>query len=145
MNSSMTASVRLLTLRATPASLSPVAATRTNPSGRCGRPIFYAFDCLALDGRDLRTQPLIKRKRILEKLVKDRPGVLYAQHFDGKEGAALFRLVCEQDLEGVVAKRKDAAYGDGWYKIRNPDYSQYEGRRELFEKRRGGLTAAAPS
>ena len=112
---------------------------------RRGRPIFYAFDCLWLDGRDLRTQPLIERKRILAKLVKDHPGVLYAQHFDGEEGAALFRLVCEQDLEGVVAKRKDAAYGDGWYKIRNPDYSQYEGRRELFDKRRGGLTAASTS
>jgi hypothetical protein len=44
-----------------------------------------------------------------------------------------------------VAKRQDAAYGDSWYKIRNPKYSQYEGRRELFEKRRieAGLIAAS--
>ena len=42
-------------------------------------------------------------------------------------------------VEGVVAKRKDAAYGNGWFKIRNPAYSQYEGRRELFEKRRSTL------
>jgi hypothetical protein len=34
-----------------------------------------------------------------------------------------------------VAKRRDAAYGEQWFKIRNPNYSQYEGRRELFEKR----------
>jgi hypothetical protein len=27
-------------------------------------------------------------------------------------------------------------YGERWYKIRNPAYSQYEGRRELFERRR---------
>jgi ATP-dependent DNA ligase len=52
-----------------------------------------------------------------------------------------------QDLEGIVAKRKDAAYRDGWFKIRNPKYSQYEGRRELFEKRRGAgeFIAASPS
>ena len=47
-----------------------------------------------------------------------------------------FRLACEQDLEGIVAKFRDGAYGEGWYKIRNPGYSQYEGRRELFEKKR---------
>jgi len=114
---------------------------------RRGKPVFYAFDCLSLDGQDLRLRPLIERKRILAKLVKGRPGILYAQHFAGDQGAALFRLVCEKDLEGVVAKRKDAAYGDGWYKIRNPEYSQYEGRRELFEKRRSvpGLIAVSPS
>jgi ATP-dependent DNA ligase len=44
-------------------------------------------------------------------------------------------LICEQDLEGIVAKRRDAVYGEQWFKIRNPNYSQYEGRQELFEKR----------
>ena len=48
---------------------------------RRGQPVFYAFDC---------------------------PGVLYAQHFKGGQGTDLFRLVREQDLEGVVAKRKNA-------------------------------------
>jgi len=44
--------------------------------------------------------------------------------------------ICERDLEGVVAKRMEGMYGDDWFKIRNPNYSQYEGRRELFEKRK---------
>ena len=42
------------------------------------------------------------------------------------------------DLEGIVAKRKDGLYTPdetSWVKIRNPKYSQMEGRRELFEKR----------
>jgi hypothetical protein len=101
---------------------------------RRGQPVFYAFDCLALDGRDLRGLPPLERKRMLAKIVKRQPGILYAQHF--RHGTALFQLVCEQDLEGVVAKRKNAAYGEGWFKIRNPKYSQYEGRRELLERRR---------
>jgi ATP-dependent DNA ligase len=50
-------------------------------------------------------------------------------------GLEFFRLTCEQDLEGMVAKLKHGRYGEGWYKIRNPRYSQREGRRELFEKR----------
>ena len=60
--------------------------------------------------------------------------VLYAEHIE-VYGVAFFRLACEQDLEGIVAKLKHGAYGEGWFKIRNPRYSQYEGRRELFEKR----------
>jgi len=42
----------------------------------------------------------------------------------------------EHDLEGIVAKLKHGAYGEGWFKIRNPKYSQCEGRRELFERKR---------
>jgi hypothetical protein len=29
----------------------------------------------------------------------------------------------------IVAKRKHGAYREGWFKIRNPPYSQYERRR----------------
>ena len=42
-------------------------------------------------------------------------------------------LACEPDLDVIVPKLKHGAYGEGWFKIRNPTYSQYEGRR--FEKR----------
>ena len=45
-----------------------------------------------------------------------------------------------RDLEGVIVKRADGAYGQDWFKIRNPRYTQYEGRRELFEKRKGRVT-----
>lgn len=51
----------------------------------------------------------------------------------------LFRLACERDLEGIVANLKRGAYGEGWFKIRNTSYLQYEGRRELFEKKRAAL------
>jgi len=97
-------------------------------------PVFYAFDCLSLDGRDLRGEPLTKRKRILQAAVKDASAVLFAQHL-AECGQGLFSLVCERDLEGVVAKRANGTYGRDWFKIRNPSYSQYEGRRELFEQR----------
>ena len=101
---------------------------------RRGEPIFYAFDCLMLNGRDLRSLPLLERKQTLLGIVKDHPRILVAHHVE-HTGCDLYRLVCERDLEGIVAKRRDGAYGVDWFKIRNPRYSQYEGRRELFEKR----------
>jgi ATP-dependent DNA ligase len=41
------------------------------------------------------------------------------------------------DLEGIVAKRLTAPYEPGtkWLKIKNPDYSQKEGRGELLNRR----------
>ena len=50
-------------------------------------------------------------------------------------GHKLFELMCAHDLEGVVAKRLKDGYGSRvrWLKIKNPGYSQNEGRRELFD------------
>jgi bifunctional non-homologous end joining protein LigD len=101
---------------------------------RRGEPVFYAFDCLWQDGKDVRPLPLLRRKEKLERIVRAHPSVLFAQHVESF-GCQLFDIVRERDLEGIVAKRKDAAYGLDWFKIRNNEYSQYEGRRELFEKR----------
>jgi bifunctional non-homologous end joining protein LigD len=110
---------------------------------RCD-PVFYAFDVLWLDGTDLRERPLIERKRILRSLVPEQsPSVLYADHINGR-GMEFFRLACQHDLEGVVAKLRDGKYGEGWYKIRNPAHSQYEGRRELFERRRAVGVGPSP-
>jgi bifunctional non-homologous end joining protein LigD len=104
--------------------------------GRHSPAVFYAFDLLGLDGQDLRARPLIERKRLLREIVPQQSSaLLYASHIDG-QGCEFYRLTCEQDLEGIVAKRKHGAYGEGWFKIRNPSYSQYEGRRQLFEKKR---------
>jgi bifunctional non-homologous end joining protein LigD len=106
---------------------------------RRSEPVFYAFDCLWLDGEDLRRKPTIERKRILEDLVRDQPRILYANHVEA-EGIDLFNLVCEQDLEGMVCKHRLAPYGSEsvrWIKVLNPAYSQREGRREMFERKRG--------
>ena len=57
-------------------------------------------------------------------------------------GEGLFRLACEHDLEGIVAKRKQGTYlpqePSSWVKIRNRSYNQWVGREELSEGERGG-------
>lgn len=103
---------------------------------RRGEPVFFVFDALWLDGQDLWSRPLIERKRILRGIIPEQPSaMLYARHIE-RNGIEFYRLAYEQDLEGIVAKLKHGAYGEGWFKIRNPQYSQYEGRREFFEKKR---------
>jgi len=52
--------------------------------------------------------------------------LLYCDHID-QDGEGMFRLTCENDLEGIVAKRKSDPYLPDhatWLKIRNQQYSQ---------------------
>jgi bifunctional non-homologous end joining protein LigD len=105
------------------------------------QPIFAAFDLLWLDGEELCNQMLTERKRLLQKTIKRKPArTMYVSHVEAN-GKALFKEVCARDLEGIVAKPAISFYRlvrrrSPWIKIRNPKYSQKEGRRELFEKRR---------
>lgn len=38
--------------------------------------------------------------------------MIYASYIDG-QGSEFFRVACERDLEGIVAKLKDGVYGQG--------------------------------
>ncbi len=106
---------------------------------RRGEPRFIAFDTLWSDGEDLRNLPLVERKDHLRGLVPSgSERLLYCDHIEG-DGHGLFRLACEHDLEGVVAKRKLDPYSSessGWLKIRNSQYTQWIDREELFERER---------
>jgi bifunctional non-homologous end joining protein LigD len=106
---------------------------------RRGEPRFVAFDLLWCNGQDLRYSPLTERKHELRSILpssSDR--VLYCDHVE-HDGESLFRLACENDLEGIVAKHKFDPYLPDqarWLKIRNPNYSQWAGRERLFERER---------
>src|SRR5215471_7472898 len=55
--------------------------------------IFFAFDLLYLNGRDLRTLPLIERKALLKKLIKrTRARLFYLDHVEN-DGRLLFEEV----------------------------------------------------
>jgi hypothetical protein len=60
----------------------------------------------------------------------------------------LFGLACEHDLEGIVAKRCSGVYASGGretscFKIRNPRYSQMQGRNEFFDRKGGSKAGIA--
>lgn len=122
---------------------------------RRAEPLFYAFDILwnehaksddeeemhrFRNEEDLQYLPLIDRKLRLHALIPKRgERLLYCDHID-QDGERMFRLACEQDLEGIVAKRKSDPYlaeHASWLKIRNKNYSQWAGREKLFERERG--------
>jgi ATP-dependent DNA ligase len=56
------------------------------------------------------------------------------------DGRALYRVVVDADLEGIVAKRLADDYHPKrarWHKVLNRGYSQRRGRAEWFRERRG--------
>jgi bifunctional non-homologous end joining protein LigD len=100
-------------------------------------PFFYAFDLLWQDDRDLRSRSLLERKEHLRALVPGGSRLLYLDHVP-ERGVDLFGVVCEHDLEGIVAKPKASPYLSPrnrplWIKIKNPDYTQANGRHEVFD------------
>lgn len=85
---------------------------------------FIAFDCLYYDGRDITLQPLEKRKEILQKAVKQSEHLAVSRVFDSSYANKLFELAKQQELEGIVAKKKDSLYFQNkrtktWLKIKN--------------------------
>jgi bifunctional non-homologous end joining protein LigD len=122
---------------------------------RQGRPVFHdllrgqgflafaAFDLLWLDGTDLRARPLADRKALLTELLPEDTGPLYKILTIEEHGRALFGAIRRMDLEGIVAKRMSDPYSrtTTWYKVRNPRYSQNEGRGDQFQRRERAVPA----
>lgn len=86
------------------------------------QPQYIVFDLLAYDGEDLRDRPLIERKALLEKIMKNAPlGLGYSSHIVGS-GRAFFREVEKAGLEGIVGKDPQSVYRGGrsedWIKIK---------------------------
>jgi bifunctional non-homologous end joining protein LigD len=92
------------------------------PALRARVPVFYyVFDLLWADGRDLRPEPLLERKRQLEQLLSFDDPLRYTVHIE-TEGEAYFAEACAQRWEGVIAKRAAAPYragrGRDWLKFK---------------------------
>jgi bifunctional non-homologous end joining protein LigD len=103
---------------------------------RTRTPTYVAFDILWLDSTDLRSLPLSERRKRLQAILPAKsPIISEALSITGR-GRELFELMCSNDLEGIIAKRLDDPYDPRvrWLKIKNPDYSQKDGRGDLFNK-----------
>ena len=81
----------------------------------------YVFDLMAVEGFDLRSLPLVKRKALLRKLLPEAGPLRYSEHFE-KDGEALYDRAVGMGLEGIVAKQADSPYKSGrsdlWQKVR---------------------------
>lgn len=86
--------------------------------------VFFAFDLLELNGKSLKDEPLIERKRQLEKLMGQRPRhdpLQLSPAIKGK-GQEVFDAICNAGHEGIIAKDATAKYvstrSKSWLKVK---------------------------
>jgi bifunctional non-homologous end joining protein LigD len=98
---------------------------------------FFVFDVLAVEGQPTTTQPYRERRPLLEQLKLEGLHVQLVATFE--DGEALFSVVCDRGLEGVVAKRLRQPYRPGervWVKTKN------RATRRFAEERAGATRLA---
>ncbi|MGA7835153.1 MAG: non-homologous end-joining DNA ligase, partial [Acidimicrobiales bacterium] len=91
---------------------------RTTPAS------FFAFDLLYLEGRSLLDLPYDERRALLDSLKLNGDTFATPPSITNTPGADVQRIAEERGLEGVVAKRRRAAYSPGfrngdWVKVKN--------------------------
>ena len=75
---------------------------------------FYAFDLLAIEGRDTRRLPLSERRQLLEQIVlRDAEDPLRISRNLHAEPSQLIEAATQQRLEGLIAKRRSSKYESG--------------------------------
>jgi bifunctional non-homologous end joining protein LigD len=85
--------------------------------------VYYAFDLLQLNGKNLQNLPIEERKAKLEELLKKPPGVIrYSVSFT-KDIPELLDRAGKLGLEGLIGKRGGSRYEAGkrsgaWIKVK---------------------------
>src|SRR5262249_39171835 len=94
--------------------VSDFEALQTALRSKTERLIFYAFDLLHLDGKELRDTPLVERRTKLAELVRRTPDspIQFSEEFVG-DAAAFFRACAAHELEGIVSKLATSRYRSG--------------------------------
>jgi len=70
---------------------------------------FTAFDILYYEDHSVTDLPLMKRKKLLEKVINENERIAISRYIEEK-GIQFYQLAKQNDLEGIVAKRKDSKY-----------------------------------
>ena len=84
--------------------------------------VFYAFDVLYLDGRNLMGEPLVKRRAQLPRVIGQNPTIRLSRDLPGSV-AAIIEALRAAGIEGVIAKRRQSTYQPGersgdWLKLK---------------------------
>lgn len=84
---------------------------------------FTAFDILYYKDHEVTDLPLMQRKELLEKNIKENERLAVSRYIE-EHGTEFYKLAEQNQLEGIVAKRKDSKYyfdkrTKDWIKIKN--------------------------
>ena len=86
-----------------------------------GEPRYAVFDCLLVNGKDLRREPLSARRTALEQVVTSK-SVLLLSHRLAVNGLAAYKIAKRQGYEGLVAKELSSPYvgerSRSWLKVK---------------------------
>jgi DNA ligase D-like protein (predicted ligase) len=77
------------------------------------RIVYYAFDMLVYQGRDLTRLPLKDRRELMLSSLKLRSNRVFASEFFAVSAQIMLQSAREQGLEGIIGKRKDSVYESG--------------------------------
>ena len=90
--------------------------------------VFYAFDLLGFEDRDLRGLGTVARKQVLRLLLPPLGPIRYLDHFE-EDGETLMEQATALGFEGVVGKKADAPYQAGrtpqWVKVRGDRTAEF--------------------
>jgi bifunctional non-homologous end joining protein LigD len=86
--------------------------------------VFYLFDLLWYDGRDITGNTVVQRRERLQEIITQISGIQVGGYVENR-GKALFLLAKEKGLEGIIAKRKTSIYRPG---KRSPDWLKIKSR-----------------
>jgi bifunctional non-homologous end joining protein LigD len=87
-------------------------------------PVLVAFDCLWVGGKDLRGEPLRRRRVLLERELAEAEGPILTARRLAPDGLAAWEEVKEHGWEGLIAKDPDSLYEPGarthsWIKVKH--------------------------
>ncbi len=92
-------------------------------------PVYMVFDVLELGGKDLRKEPLWKRRKLLEELVVGARMILPARRLSDN-GLKAWTQAVHRGYEGMVGKDPESPYVPGrtlkWLKVKVKDYRKEE-------------------
>jgi len=91
--------------------------------------VFYAFDVLHFDGRDMTGETIEKRRALLPKLVGKNPVIRVSDDLPGS-ASQVVQAVRSLGLEGVIAKRRGSLYQPGerskdWLKLKLENQQEF--------------------
>ncbi len=91
--------------------------------------VYFLFDLLWCDGRDLTGKTVLQRRERLREIVTPVPGIQIGGYIKNR-GIDLFRLAKAKGLEGIIAKRKSSVYRPGkrsadWLKIKSRPQQEF--------------------
>lgn len=98
--------------------LSDFGALQNWRSEADGDLLYYVFDILWLEGKDLTALPLRERKEILLSVIPKGDQIRVSDSFE-TTGIAFFDAARQMGLEGIIAKKVDSPYQPG---VRNQDW-----------------------